>query len=192
MDGGLIIDKQFPHEDYGEYIISIIKPYRTKYEKFAVIGDRIICSNFFNTFFLEIYPIKPMYNFGFRIETESKDLFIIVDPPIMNELMDIYYRIHNMYMTNKVFESVNLIEENDGFREINSHSSTMKANLYKVNDIPTSMNGGYIKLNKGDVVSLEIYQSDILKMNNQALFDYTITKNKTKLFYHFITLNLLL
>lgn len=192
MDNNLIIDKQFPYDEYGNYILSIIKPYRTKYEKFSIIGDRIIASNFFNTFFLEIYPIKPLYNFGFRIETESKDLFIIVDPPAMSELMDMYYRIHNQYMVNKIFESGNLIEDNEEFSSINSHASTMKANLYKANDIPTSMNGGYIKLNKSDVVSLEIYQSEILKQQNYALFDYIISKNKTKLFYHFISLNMIL
>lgn len=188
MDGGLMIDHQFEYDDeYKEYIVSIIKPYRTRYEKFAVIGDRIIASNFFNTFFLEIYPIKPKIDFGFRIETEGKDILLMVDPPIMAELMDIYYRIHNLYMQNKIYESINLIEDNEEFSEINSHSSSMKSDLFKVNDIVTSMNGSYIKLNKSDIVSLNIY--NVSNMYN--LFDYCITKNKTKLFYHLISLNMI-
>ena len=194
MDGRLEIDKQFPYDEYKDYIISIIKPFRTKYEKFAVMGNTILCSNFFNTFFLEIAPINnPGYNFGFRIETEGKDLFMIVDPPLLNELMVLYYRIHNTYMVNKIYESMNLIEDNEEFTEINSHSSKLKSNLYKVdNNIITSMNGSYIKLNKADIVSLSIYQSPETIQQGSALFDYTLTKNKTKLLYHFISLNLLL
>lgn len=194
MDGRLEIDKVFPYIDYRDYIISIIKPFRTKYEKFAVIGDIILCSNFFNTFFLEIASINnPGYNFGFRLESENKDIIMIVDPPLLNDLMNLYYKIHNIYMIDKVYESTNLIEDNDNFAEINSYSSKLKANLYKVNnDIITSMNGSYIKLNKSDIVSLSIYQSPETIKQNSALFDYTIIKNKTKLLYHFISLNLIL
>ena len=194
MDGRLIIDNYFPDKEYEEYIKSIIKPYRTKYEKFAVIGDIIICSDFFNNFFLEIKYIvnNKNYNFGFRIETKNKDFFIVVDPPIMNELINIYHNIHNVYMTNKIYNSTNLIEDNERFSEINSQPSNMKSNLFKIDNLSTSMNGSYIKLNKSDIVSLNVYQSIEMKNMGHILYEYIITKNKTKLFYHFITLNLII
>lgn len=182
--------------EYEQYIINIVKMYRTTYDLFAIVGDKIIGSDYAGFFCIEIGPIQNTTNilFGFTLRSVDKELKICRSEIALNNLICLYNKIYNNYINYKPLYHNDVMIEMDGFMNMNNHKAGVKAGLFNVEDpiIISTMNGTYIKINKNDTLTLNIYQDQLMQIEGKQFFEYILYKKKSNLRIKFYTLQLAL
>lgn len=182
--------------EFRDYITSIVNPYRTSYRYFHVLGDIIIASCEMGVFYMEIGPIYNPDNFSFGFTIETIDKVSYPEPTDIASIICLkkYKNVHHLYATELLREE-NYIMDDETFSEINANGSKIRSRLWKMDEVQgedrivTCINGSYIKTNKGDTVTLRIWQNQKMRSPaNLILFEYILVKKKTKLSYHMYTL----
>lgn len=186
------------HPDYEKYLINLVKGYRTTYDMFAVVGDKVVGSDYSGFFYIEIGPIQNITNisYGFTLRTIEKQIELVPFDIAYVKLINLYTKLYTEYMNYPpIYSNRNMIEE-ESFMNINNHKSGIKAGLFSLKDedvtVLSAMNGTYIKINKDDTLTVNIYQNQLMQIEHKQFFEYILHKKKSNLDIKLCTLQLAL